>query len=216
MRAKRVVQLRRRVLGVLGAVALVSWVGGLWIEQDWGGMLLNLGTELAGAALTYWLLEKVIGGEETLDDLIAQMGSSVREVAIPALEELTRQGRVRDGSLVGKSFPGASLEKAQLSGADLRGAFLAGATLIKANLGVAKLMGANLTFMDLTGANLSGANLKGALLFGAKTEGADLRGVTLPDGTPWAPNADIRAFVAPPPPNFVRLGRRRAQEQQDD
>jgi len=47
-------------------------------------------------------------------DLIAQMGSSVKDVAIAAVEELRRHGWLCDGSLQGAILSGANLEGAYL------------------------------------------------------------------------------------------------------
>lgn len=57
-------RLRITVLAVLVAVAIASSLSGALITGDWGGLLLNLGTEFIGAAATYVLLELFIGGRE--------------------------------------------------------------------------------------------------------------------------------------------------------
>jgi len=58
-------RLRTTVLIVLIVVAFVSsLLGVLLTDWDWGGLLLNLGTEMAGAVATYWLLDLFIGGRE--------------------------------------------------------------------------------------------------------------------------------------------------------
>jgi uncharacterized protein YjbI with pentapeptide repeats len=72
-------------------------------------------------------------------ELIAQMGSSVKDVAVAAAEELRRYGWLRDGSL-----QGADLARADLQGAFLVLTNLGGADLIAANLGGANLILANL------------------------------------------------------------------------
>jgi hypothetical protein len=173
---------------------MMSLWGGLW-TRDWGGVVVNLGTELVGAVATYILLELFIGGRERREaeeaereakktDLIAQMGSQVQDVAIAAAEELRRQGWLYDGSL---------------RGAHLVGAYLVGAGLDGAKLGEADLRGADLTNADLRGADLSEADLSEAYLVRANLSGADLTnakvatnqlaqaksitGATMPDGT---------------------------------
>jgi hypothetical protein len=96
----------------------------LW-SGDWGGLWLNWGTDLGGAAVTYYLFERVIGHMEKLEaekkeleakkaDLIAQMGSRVKDAAIAAVEELRPHGWLRDGSLEGTILSGANLQGAYL------------------------------------------------------------------------------------------------------
>jgi hypothetical protein len=173
------------------ALALVATVQG---EQTWDAALLNLATELAGAAATYVLLQWVIGRRATKEELIAQMGSGVRDVAVPAADELRRRGWLTNGSLAG-----ADLQLAQLQGANLLGANLERATLMAANLEQAFLYKANLEGAVLLSAHLEraelwDANLKGAELSHANLEQASvsvgqlaqaksLAGATLPDGT---------------------------------
>ena len=87
---KRIAQLRTIVLLVWVLVALASSLAPMLWGTPWGelrdGLLPNLGTEMVGAALTYALFELFIGrGEKEAEkqaDLIAQMGSDVRDVAV--------------------------------------------------------------------------------------------------------------------------------------
>jgi hypothetical protein len=151
-------RLRWMILGVLVAVALVSsLVGVLLLGQTWGALLLNIGTEAAGAAVTYYLLVWLIGRRESKAALIAKMRSRVRDVAIAAAEELRDNGWLQDGSL-----QDVNLAYANLVGAELRGAELRGAVLFEADLREAKLVGADLRGAILVGADLRGANLNGA------------------------------------------------------
>ena len=118
------------VLLALVAVGLVSSLTAVLIDdqQTWGGFLLNLGTEMVGSVVTYILLQEIVGTSSRKADLIAQMGSSVRDVAIAAAEELKRQSWLTDGSL----------RRAFLIGADLQGASLMRADLQEANLSTAQ------------------------------------------------------------------------------
>ena len=220
------------------ALALLRWA--VSDIDDWKGLALNLVTELVGAALTYTLFELVIGRMEKREaereaeekelgakkaDLIAQMGSSVKDVAIAAAEELRRHGWHRDGSLQGAFLPGANLPGASLFNADLQRANLAAANLQGANLGganlqwaflvYANLQGANLRRTDLQEAHLADANLQRARLLAANLHGvyldrADLQGATLsedtvlPDGTKWTPDTDMARFTDPTHPDFWR------------
>ena len=65
--------LQWRVLAVLLAVALISTLLGTLLDdaQTWGGVVVNLGTEMAGAVVTYILLQLVIGGRASKEELIA-------------------------------------------------------------------------------------------------------------------------------------------------
>ena len=177
--------LRVGVLLILIVVALVSsLVALLWGNQEWDGLALNFGTEMAGALVTYGLLELVIRRREEREakkaDLIAQMGSSVKDVAIAAAEELRRRGWLRDGSLTGATLARANLQGANLGGANLQGTNLSGANLQGAFLVGASLQGATLARANLQGADLFMANLQGAMLLGANLQEAVLNEVTLP------------------------------------
>jgi uncharacterized protein YjbI with pentapeptide repeats len=164
MKDIKTAQLRKWVLVGLGAGVVVSALLGALPICDYGqGLALNLATELAGALVTYILLQLVIGRREEEEvkkaNLIAQMGSSVKDVAIAAAEELRRHGWLGDGSLRGAELYGADLRGARLNWADLQGAFL--------------------SFANLQGADLVGANLQRVLLYEANLQGADLRRANL-------------------------------------
>jgi len=153
-------RVQRGVLAVLLAVAAASaLVATLVGTQTWDAALLNFGTEMAGAVVTYGLLHRVIGGRERKEDLIAQMGSDVRDVAVHAANELRRHGWLTDGSLTG-----ADLRKDGLSEADLHEANLSRADLSRANLSEAILSGATVTPFRLA-------------------QAASLTGAIMPDGT---------------------------------
>jgi hypothetical protein len=141
-------------------------------------VLIGLGPELAGAAVTYGLFELFIGRRERTkaekDKLIAEMGSEIREVAIPAVEKLRQRGWLEDGSLQRRVLSGAALNGAHLIGANLRGAILCGTKLREAYL-----IGADLREADLYRATLSGADLSGAVLYKANLQGATLTGTNL-------------------------------------
>ena len=83
-------------LVILAALVAVALVSSLWAVlpcgHGWDALALNLGTEMAGAVVTYALLELVIGRREKLkerseekaadlrarkEELIAQLGSRV-------------------------------------------------------------------------------------------------------------------------------------------
>jgi uncharacterized protein YjbI with pentapeptide repeats len=194
---KGTARLRVWVLVILIGVALASslWAVWPWPTGDWKGLALNFGTEMAGAVVTYALLELFIGRRERREaeeeelaakkaDLIAKMGSQVPGVAIAAAEELRRHDWHRDGSLRGAFLPGATLPGVNLFNADLQGAHLTVAILQQANLGRANLQGAflfraNLKKANLSRANLQKANLQEADLIWANLQGANLAGASL-------------------------------------
>ena len=182
-------RLRKRVLVGLGVGALVLAILGALPIGDYGkGLTLNLSTELAGALITYLLIELLIGQtkerEGEKEELIEQLGSRVRDVAVAAADKLRSRGWLFDGSLrdavlIGANLQGAWLAEADLQGAQLSSANLHGAWLSEANLQGATLSGANLEWATLTGANLQGADLQGASLFDARLQGANLFGANL-------------------------------------
>ena len=140
----RVSGLELQVLVLLLVVAVASTlIAALVGSQTWDGILANFGTELAGAVLIYVLIQLVIGGSEAKEQLILKMGSDIREVAVPAVQELRDRGWHTDGSLMGADLSGANLSGAEISEADLRGADLYRANLREANLSGADLRGAD-------------------------------------------------------------------------
>ncbi len=196
----RVSRLPWIVLGVLvGAAVISSLVGLRGIDQGVPWLWLHLGVELAGAVVTYILLDLVLGTRERKEALIRRVASDARDVAVPAAHELRRQGWLTDGSLHGAQLghadlAGANLEGAELRAADLQEAKLMGANLERAGLEGANLQGAHLVEADLqyailidadlehalmVGANLGGANLTRAKLQQARLTNADLQGALL-------------------------------------
>jgi hypothetical protein len=183
--------LQWRVLLVLIAVAVtLAFVGTAVGDQTWDALLTNLATELAGAAVTYVILQWMIGQRSIKEELIAQMGSDVRDVAVPAADELRRRGWLTDGSLRWSQLGDANLEGADLwlanlEGASLRFANLQGARLSRANLEGADLWraqlqrgnmeSANLAWTDMRHSNLQGVDLWLANLEGASLDRADLK-----------------------------------------
>jgi uncharacterized protein YjbI with pentapeptide repeats len=200
MTMDNLVRLRWVILGILIAVAVVSSVVALLSGSQWQDALLNLGTEMAGAVVTYALFELIIERRERSKvrerelesrkaELIAQMGSRIRDVAVAAAEELRRRDWLQDGTL-----KGANLRGADLQGVDLRGTNLQGADLRYANLQGANLRGADLQEADMSSAviplfgpqpphpheyRLWATSLRGAILEGANLQGANLTGVDL-------------------------------------
>lgn len=218
----------RKILYVLAIAALITALPAAALSGDWSGLFLNLGTELAGGAVTFVLLDQVLGTSRRKRELIAQMGSSVNDEAIRAVEDLRRHGWLYDGSLNGANLfranlKGASLWNANLAGANLFFAELEGASLFYADMEGANLSDANLKASPLGGANLKNANLfqanlEGALLQSANLKGAELlhanlhgaefghleieglnqENTILPNGDTWHPGYDMTIFTNPP------------------
>jgi uncharacterized protein YjbI with pentapeptide repeats len=194
-----------RFLFVLVGVALISASWAVWRTWDWEGLVLNLATELIGAVATYLLLERLVGGQEEEEEerrrLIAELGSSVKDVAIAAAEKLYQRGwlELPEANLMGADLQEASLLAANLHGAYLTGANLHGTDLLYANLQEAHLRGANLQGADLRGANLQETDLR-AVKFDENT--------VLPDKTKWSPDTDMARFTDPKHPDFWRSGYR--------
>lgn len=181
--------------------------GSAWLHGNindvgwWDGFWQNFSTEMFGAFLTYYLLDKVIGSRQEKRRLIRDMASAENVNALMTLRELDEKKWLHDGSLVG-----AKLEKANLQGADfLRGANLervifTGANLaqcrfFEANLSrsqliVANLAGSSLTYTNFQYANLFDANMQECNLFHSNFYKANLMGTNLRRA--FLKNADLR------------------------
>lgn len=192
-------RLRATIILVLVVVSVLSSFWAVLRTGDWEGLALNFGTEIAGAVITYALLELFVGGIQQRDtkrtDLIAQLGSGVADVALAAAEELRRYGWLYDGSLRGARLPRANLSGAHLGNVDLRGADLTGSNLQNADLHSANLILADLRAVNLVDANLSfadlyKANLIGAQLANANLSDADLRWAIYDRDTVWPSGFD--------------------------
>jgi hypothetical protein len=176
--------LRTRILFTLALAASAAAVFGLSVTRDFGGLLLNLGSELAGAIVIYLVLDQRVGKREQLERLKREMGSRSHDTAIAAAEELSDRGWLSDGSLNRIDLWEASLDGARLGGARLEGANLMGARLKEAFLYQADLRWANLESADLReavldNARLGRAHLADATLSFAVLREADMRGCNL-------------------------------------
>jgi uncharacterized protein YjbI with pentapeptide repeats len=162
---------------------------------------------MTSAVVTYPLVGLFIGRRERRKaekaDLIAQMGSIERSLAIGAVDELRRHGWLTDDSLQGADLSSANLEGADLRLANLQGADLRLANLQGADLRLAKLQDAILADADLREAHLPWAKLQGASLCRANLQGAGFdEHTTLPDGTAWTPDTDMARLTNPDHPYF--------------
>jgi uncharacterized protein YjbI with pentapeptide repeats len=152
-------------------------------------LLVTLGTDSLGVAVTVLILNALqerAQEEQFKNQLIREMRSKIRDVAVPAAEQIAARAWLRDGSLVGAQLFMANLEGACLGSANLEGACLvqtnlARAELIESNLARAELVEADLTEAMLDLANLQGADLTEAKLCEADLWAADLAGAHLED-----------------------------------
>jgi uncharacterized protein YjbI with pentapeptide repeats len=145
---------------------------------------------LAGALVTFVLIDLILGARQRKEALITRMGSDVRDVTVSAVEDLRGEGWLTDGTLRGVDLMGAHLRGADLGFAQLERADLRFARLPQAVLAEAHLEGANLQDADLERAvlvethlqraSLKFANLEGAVLVGANLTGASLERATVP------------------------------------
>ncbi|MBT3337641.1 MAG: pentapeptide repeat-containing protein [Anaerolineae bacterium] len=210
---------RKLIFTLLFFIALISSVLGIFFTNDWGGWLLNFGTEITGALITYGLFELVINRQNNLanrkKDLIGKLGSKIRDVAVPASEEIIDHGWHRDGSLKNHSFAFANWEGIILLQSQLAGVDLTYAILKNAELEDSSFAGALLQCVDFEGAWISGCNFHGADLRGANLVGIEGTNTWqhmfnektyLPDGEMWKPNTDIKRFTDPARVDFWSSG----------
>lgn len=187
-----ITRLRVTILAVLLITGFSFAFIEVWMWKDWQGFLLNLGTELIGAGLTFFLIDQVLRQRERSEEekqaeafskaeLIARLGSSVQSFAVAAAEELRRRGWLTDGSLNETSLLAANLQNAPLSYGQLFRTNLGDANLQQADMSHITLQGAHLDGAKMHGAYMLGANLQEASLVSAKLSGADLREANLKD-----------------------------------
>jgi hypothetical protein len=184
---RRSTLLRTLIILVGIATGLAAWLASG--PEDWKSLGLNLATDLVGAAVIYTLLvlilERTESRESDKERLVAEMGSSVREVAVAAARRLRERGYLGDDAL-----RGADLSRANLRRADLHEANLSDANLSEANLSETNLWEANLHKANLSDANLRGADLRGANLRGANLSEISLGEARYDDTTEWPKDYD--------------------------
>lgn len=181
----------RDVLEVVGVIAVIAAVAGLWFQYT--EIRSNEAARAADAVVRQETLASMAwetldrtrdrrpcadgaalgdadcpypragdrGQYEAVQTLAGMQRLSGADLSRQWLEELQLPG----ADLVGADLSGATLWGANLSGATLRDADLSGATLTGATLSFATLSDADLSFADLSGATLNGADLSGAVIF---------------------------------------------------
>lgn len=153
-------QLTNLILVVLiGIATLMALVLGILKQMTLGEFFSSLTTELIGAGVTFYALELIIRPKVISEDiakrkeqLIRELGSTVHDVAIKAVEELRSEGWLYDGTL-----SGSNLAQANLQGADLRKAVINGSALVRANLRRTNWSYADCRDVDFTSSLLIGA-----------------------------------------------------------
>jgi uncharacterized protein YjbI with pentapeptide repeats len=183
------------ILGILLLIAVGSTGWSLSRTGDWDGLALNFGTELAGAIVTYLLIEIAIGTRRRKESLIAQLTSKSVDVAINAIEEIIRNGWHLDGSLKNIHLPGVNLPGVELNSVNFENSVLAqgnfqGARLFSANMQWAIISQVDFSNADLSFANLSNTNMTMSVLPGAKLLHASLIGAHM-EVTNWQ-GADLQ------------------------
>lgn len=136
--------------------------------------------------------------------LIRDADSRIYSIANKAIEDLRSYGWLigEDGLLKGADLEGANLYGTNLRDANFEGASLRGSTLDMASLFRANLVGADLRWTNTERTTFAYANLVGANLISSVLDGADFNYATLPDGTQWSPDTDMRKFTNPNHPEF--------------
>lgn len=177
-------------------------------NPGWRETLANLFPEAFGISVTVLVLNGLADRRTRLEekrDLIFKMGSSIREIAVPASEALRRHGWLQNGSLKKANLRYADLQGANLENANLQGADLWCAKLQMADLSRARLQevdlrawleGAKLDEADLQGADLTGANLQKAHFVEANLQEVMLHNANLQEARIWIANlqgADLLA-----------------------
>lgn len=174
----------RWLYGLAGfLLGLVFFPALIRLDNNAAELLGDFVPEAVGITFTVGVLNRLADRRVRLEmkrDLIFRMGSSRSDVAVHAVEDLTRHGWLIDGSLKGANLMRAELQEARMIEANLRGANLMSANLqrailVKANLQGVRLMEANLQEAHLEYANLQGADLMGAILQEARMTAINLQ-----------------------------------------
>lgn len=154
-----------------------------------------LGAELQEANLSRTNLQGAYLGEANLRRTLAQQ-TDMRHATLAGAK--LRLVDLSEAQLQGARLGLADMQWANLDRADLTRAHLLRSKLQGASLRGARLHDADLTGADLSQADLSGADLRGALLADCTFDSV----TTLPDGTNWSPDVDLKRFTDVEHPDF--------------
>ncbi|MEO0562267.1 MAG: hypothetical protein AAF125_09135 [Chloroflexota bacterium] len=123
---------------ILITLLLVAFItGGLAAfengQLDWRGLMINLSTEVIGAVITYFVIDRIINQNEDEEKLktrlIREMENPDNGLTVRAVQELRTRGWLQDGSLYGWF-----LQRNNMDNLDLRDADLAGFGLYRSSL----------------------------------------------------------------------------------
>lgn len=204
---KKLDRIRLYIAVILTIAALVSVLMSYVVETQINEFLLNFGTELLGAGVSFLLIDWFVGNrleqeskeQEQLREkreLIISIRSDDSQIALQSVSKLREKGWLVDGTLQGaylanSRLTGAILHSAKLHSANLDSADLSNVVLRSTELQRAFLYNANLEHSDLTAANLEGAVLSDANLRKSKMNrtilkqanllNANLQGASLED-----------------------------------
>lgn len=164
IRRKQLSQIPWGVLGILTSIAVITTIWSVIRTGDYEGLALNFGTEMAGAIITYLLLEIFIGTNQKRQLLISQLTSKSIDIAINAIEEIVRNDWHADGSMnnafLGKlNLPSAEIHFANFENSELVESNFKNANLYRSNLQWALLQRADFTNADLSFSRFSYADL---------------------------------------------------------
>jgi hypothetical protein len=154
-----------------------------YIRTDVGGFLQNLVPEAIGIVFTVLIIDGLYQRREEQGlkkQLIRQLRNRDNGLALQALTEIRAHRWHKDGTL-----RGAYLRNTSLQNADLWGTDLVGARLHHSKLQGTFFMNADLTDVDFQFSEFDGTT-------------------TLPDGSKWTPDTEMRRFTDPSHPNFWR------------
>jgi hypothetical protein len=154
-----------------------------YVRTDAGGFLQNLVPEAIGIVFTVLIIDGLYQRREQQGlkkQLIRQLRNRDNGLALQALTEIRAHRWYKDGTL-----RGAYLRNTNLQNADLWGTDLVGARLHHSNLQGTFFMNADLTDVDFQFSEFDETT-------------------TLPDGSKWSPDTDMRRFTDPNHPNFWR------------
>ena len=85
---------------IFQVVKTTEW--GKCCENRWCGIFFDLIPEALGGALTYYLIDRLIGRQETIEDLITELGSDDNATANNAARKLQANGWIT-GRHLGRS-----------------------------------------------------------------------------------------------------------------
>jgi hypothetical protein len=115
------------ILITLFAVALITGTLAAFENGrlDWRGLMINLSTEVIGACITYFVIDRIISQNEDEEKLkvrlIREMENPNNGITVRAVQELRTRGWLQDGSLFGWFIQRTNMENVDLRDADLHG-----------------------------------------------------------------------------------------------